>query len=192
VSERKKISTEGMREMLAQLADKPLRRDVSDHPRTDAAKFMATRKLGEESDATIIDECECVRAEFAADLEAENAGLLKELGRNTDEPSPTGSVYALKNYWKLRCDELSEENAGLRGVIDGIKWQAKLLLRAVEENDPVSQLRIRADDIVAAAEKALRGKGGASLADAICEACVPGGQSCDPQQVADAIREFLK
>lgn len=30
------------------------------------------------------------------------------------------------------------------------------------------------------------------LAEEICKACIPGGQSCDPQQVADAIREFFK
>jgi hypothetical protein len=122
---------------------------MSDHPRTDEA---VEEGIHEDRNHPATD---WVTASFARTLEAENAGLVAELGRNSDAPSPTGSVYALKNYWKLRCDELSEENAGLRNILDAARNFIK-----VEGRHHAEIATKRLIDAVKEYE-ALRGKGGA-------------------------------
>jgi hypothetical protein len=56
--------------------------------------------------------------EFAASrLAAQTA----ELGSNTDLPSPTGSVYACKNWWKQQHDIVVEQSAAARGALEKLR-----------------------------------------------------------------------
>lgn len=68
------------------------------------------------------------------------------------------------------------------------------LLRDIRSQDFLSDdMRARIDERLRAAEAPEGASRGALGVDpeALIQACLPGGHSCDPQQVADAIRAFL-
>lgn len=90
---------------------------------------------------------------LARTLERENAALTADLaaaraevGSNTDLPSPTGSVYALKNWWKQQHDVAVERAATLRGALDD---STELLVTCLHEGGSAEyrdQIEKRAHD----------------------------------------------
>ena len=47
------------------------------------------------------------------------------------------------------------QNERLRGAIKSMKVQSEFMKRAIEESDPVSELKVRAGDLIDTANKAL-------------------------------------
>lgn len=90
----KKINTAEMRVMLAQVADKALERKLSKSPRTQEASFDL-RDHGE-GNVDIDEKTPLVTAEFAADLEAENAGLRKALAGKIEDWKERAAVNEAK------------------------------------------------------------------------------------------------
>jgi hypothetical protein len=97
------------------------------------------------------------------------------------------------------ADRAQRMEAAAQGVPSGLQ---ALLAEAREAIEPLTEAQIRLhrirrdladriDAALSASPAAALEKPDSEVAEALIAACVPGGDTCDPQRVADAIREWF-